>query len=213
MLMQEWNQLCQPAWSDRELVHKVKQAGKQSGERNFLRNAKPERWDSVKVPAYLSIAARAKPEPRKTSLALAAKEYIDTIRAGKSKLIELGIDELNYAIGGGVEAGEMIVMAARPSHGKSAVALQCVHYWTSQEMPCLIISEEMSSHALGKQALQYISDVPQEHWEHSLKELDGAVSEYMSNHAMATIVENCVTADAAVKRKSTRRSKRTRFRR
>lgn len=199
MLLQEWNQACQPPWSDRELLHKVKQANKQGGARNYLRIAKPETYDKIAIPAYRAPPPEPeKPQPRASTLANSMKACLDSIRNGKTELVSLGIGELDYAIGGGVEPGEMIVMAARPSHGKSAMALQCVHHWTALGKKVLLISEEMSSLALGKRALQFFSDVPEEDWQHSLSQLDGDVSKYAASHAPAYIAESCGTCEVAV---------------
>lgn len=50
-VMQPWNSTCQPPWSEPELQHKLDDAAKASGVTGYLRNAKPERWDSIRVPA------------------------------------------------------------------------------------------------------------------------------------------------------------------
>jgi KaiC/GvpD/RAD55 family RecA-like ATPase len=197
-LMHEYSQRCAPPWTDRELVHKVKQAAKQPGERGYLRNAAPERWQSVKVPSYTEPPQAVKPEPRMTTLVDAANTYLDSIRNGKSPLIELGIPDLDYALGGGVERGELLIFAARPSHGKSAVALQCAHYWTAQGMPCAIVSEEMSAVALGKRTLQFLSPAPQEHWSGLADQMQSEVDEYARTHAKCIVLEGCGGAGTAV---------------
>ena len=46
-VLKEWNQTCQPVWSDFELQHKIDDAEKQPGERGYLRDASPERWDDL----------------------------------------------------------------------------------------------------------------------------------------------------------------------
>ena len=51
-----------------------------------LRNTPQDRWDSVKVPEYK--APRPKPETRVTTLADAAKRYLETIKAGKTTLFD-----------------------------------------------------------------------------------------------------------------------------
>ena len=117
------------------------------------------------------------PEPamrgrKQVQLVDAAQAYINRMRDGQTALIETGISELDYALGGGVEIGEMLIAAARPSHGKSAFALQCTHHWTAAGLPTLIVSEEMSALALGKRTLQFASNVPQEHWQASATELE-----------------------------------------
>src|SRR5262249_51759636 len=148
--------------SEKELAHKVESAMKQPGERGYLRNSAPRNWSRIRVPDYTE--PPPKPEPRITTLLDATREYIEKIRTTGTNLIELGIGELDYAVGGGVEKGEMVIFAARPSHGKSAVALQCIHHWTGRGMPCAIVSEEMSAMMLGKRTLQFSTDVPQEYW-------------------------------------------------
>jgi KaiC/GvpD/RAD55 family RecA-like ATPase len=197
-LMREFSERCNPPWSERELQHKVSQAAKQPGPRGYLRNAKPERWQSVDVPDYREPTPAPKHEPRITTLADAAKDYLDSIRHGQTPLIETGISDLDYALGGGVERGELVIFAARPSHGKSAVALQCVHEWTRRGMPCAIISEEMSPTALGKRTMQFISDAPQEHWSDLTAHLDAQIDDYAKSHAPCIVLEGCGDSETAV---------------
>lgn len=194
-LLCEWNQTCQPPWSERELRHKASQASKQPGQRNYLRNTQPERWSTISVPKYE--APKTAREIKTTSLTTATREYIEKIKTGGATLIDLGLGDVDTALGGGVEAGEIIVIGARPSHGKSLASLQIVHQWTGEGRPCLIISEEMSRMMLGKRTLQFISDVPQEHWRTNVTALERAVDDYEEKRADAIIVESCGTAEAA----------------
>lgn len=192
-LLCEYNATCQPPWSEKELRHKVQSALKQPGERGYLRNATPQRWDSIRVPDYEPPVKDIKI----TTLADASREYIARIREGGANMVDLGIADVDHALGGGVEPGEIIVIGARPSHGKSAAALQIVHQWTGDGRPCLVISEEMSRIMLGKRTLQFISDIPQEHWQTRTELLDRAVDNYEETRAPAYIVESCGTAAAA----------------
>jgi KaiC/GvpD/RAD55 family RecA-like ATPase len=196
-LLHEYNQRCEPPWSERELEHKVRQAAKQPGQRGYLRYASPERWSGIAVPRYAAIAEPLIPEPRVTMLVNATKDYIDSIADGKTSLLDLGLGEVSYAVGGGVERGEMVIFAARPGHGKSAVALQCVHHWTSLGLPCAIVSEEMSALALGKRTLQYVTRVPDEHWSMSVAELRSDLDDYAEQRAPCVILEGCGTAEGA----------------
>jgi len=195
-LLEEWNQTCQPPWSQRELEHKIDDAAKQSGERNYLRNVQPERWAQIKVPTYFS--PPRKREPVQTTLVESAGNYLHRLLDGKGKLTETGLPDLDYAIGGGLEHGELVIMAGRPSHGKSAVALQCVHHWTSLGLPTLIISEEMSSLALGKRTIQFLSDVPNEHWETSAIKVARQIDEYAAMRTPCHVIESCGTVELAV---------------
>lgn len=194
-LLREWNQSCQPPWSERELIHKITSAQKQPGERCYLRNVQPERWQQVRVPEYKS--PPSKPEPKLTTIVDAAEKFIEKLRSGPCETIKLGIPDLDSAIGG-VERGELVVIAARPSHGKSAVALQCAHNWTANGMNCLIISEEMSALALGKRSLQFISETPSEYWHSSIDSLTQELSEYSTDRASCYIAEGCGTTEAAI---------------
>lgn len=51
-VLSEWNAMCVPVWTEHELRHKVESASKASGKVNYLRNADPERWESIQVPKY-----------------------------------------------------------------------------------------------------------------------------------------------------------------
>ncbi|MBN2291802.1 MAG: AAA family ATPase [Pirellulales bacterium] len=42
MLLREYNDRCEPPWSEKELQHKIKSAGQQPGERGYLLNARPQ---------------------------------------------------------------------------------------------------------------------------------------------------------------------------
>jgi archaellum biogenesis ATPase FlaH len=195
-LLTEWNQLCQPPWSDRELEHKINSALKVPGERGYLRNANPQTWDRIDVPAY-TLPEQPKPRPVVTS-AVAAQNYIDRIKAGQVSLVATGLPNLDFAIGGGLEPGEMVIVAARPSHGKSTVALQCAHQWTSDNRPVLFITEEMSAMALGKRTLQFASGLPQEEWRESLSDLQLDLHDFAAERQDCYIIENCGTSAAVV---------------
>lgn len=195
-LMHEFNQTCNPPWSDKELNHKIRQAAKQSGERNYLRNIPFERWGSIEVPTYQEPPRKS--EPKRTTLVDSMRRYVTRLEAGEVKLLETGIPDVDYAIGGGVEKGELIVVAARTSHGKSVMGLQAVHEWTGLGRPCLIISEEMSSLALGKRGIQYASEVPEEHWRNSVSYINKEIDNYATDRAGAIIVESCGNVENAV---------------
>jgi hypothetical protein len=197
-VLREYNQTCSPPWSEKELLHKVAQAAKQPGPRGYLRNTSPERWDRISVPQY-GEPAPVENEPRITTVAEAARAYVELLANGLAPLIDTGIPDLDYALGGGVEKGEMVILAARPSHGKSAVGLQLVHHWTAKGMPCAFISEEMSSLALGKRTVQFVSDIPQEHWVALSGALLDTIEDYASTHAKTLILEGCGTAEVAEK--------------
>lgn len=194
-LFREWNQLCQPPWSDRECEHKIDSAIKAPGERGYLRNTRPEHFAGVRVPKYVQ------PQPEKdiatTTLVEAANAYIAMVEKGGHGLIDLGLSDLDYALGGGVTKGEMILIAGRPSHGKSLIGLQIIHNWTRRGMKSLMVSEEMSALAIGKRTLQYISEVPDEHWQKRIEQLRRDVQHHAANHVTCFLAESVRTVGAA----------------
>lgn len=195
-LLREWNQGCQPPWSERELAHKVSEAMKQPGERNRLRNARQENWDKITISQYTPPVVEA--PPTKLCLEDAARGYLKATSEGKETLIELGLPDVDYALAGGVEPGEMVILAARPSHGKSTVALQIIHHVTSNGIPAAMISEEMSASALGKRVIQFASIVPQEHWRQSSSQVEAELDRHFKQRAKCIVIESCRTADRAV---------------
>lgn len=190
----EWNHGCQPPWSEKELIHKVESAQSATGERGYLRNVDPKNFDKVVPPSYKLPDAPYVPES--TTLKAATLKYVKAVTEGIQKSIDTGLPELDYAIGGGVESGELVILAGRPSHGKSAIALQMIHHWTLQKLPCLMISEEMSAIALGKRVTQFATDLPQEHWEVRAVCLNDEVEKHFHDRAECRLIESCKTAEA-----------------
>lgn len=190
-LLASWNQQCQPPWSEKELRHKLDDARKQPGERNYLRDANPFHWPRIEVPKYEA------PKTDGITLHNAALSYLEQLTSGKKLLIELGIADLDTALGGGVAPGEMVVLAARSGHGKSAVALQCLDTASRNHLPSLMISEEMSSLSLGKRVIQFASETPEEHWKHSAESVRKDLEWHFEKRSAVYVVENCRTADKA----------------
>ncbi len=77
-LFAEWSQKCTPPWSEREIRHKLDQADKQAGERGYLKNVRPERWETVRVPHYKA----PQPPPASVTLQSSAHAYLDSLKAG-----------------------------------------------------------------------------------------------------------------------------------
>lgn len=194
-ILRDFNQRCQPQWSEKELLHKVQSAGKQSGERNYLRNAAPGNWQRIQVPRYTETPPPN--VPKSITLVDAATSYINRIKAGEISTVSVSLPDLDRTLRGGVEFGEMILFAARPSHGKSCMGLQCVHHWTALGYRAAIVSEEMSAMMLGKRTLQFVSKLPQEHWFDMVSGLETDLEAYRKTHEQCVIFESCKTADVA----------------
>lgn len=197
ILMSEFNQRCQPPWSERELQHKVDSAEKQPGDRGFLRDAKPETWDSITIPSYQQDEPPKESEFKVTTLESAAAKYLASLESGKNDLVSLGIGDLDHALAGGVQFGEMVIVAARPSHGKTAFAMQCLDAFCSASLPSAIISEEMSELALGKRAVQFAVPTPEEHWIPEVEKVRSDLVVHFRDRSPCYVVEACRTAEAA----------------
>jgi replicative DNA helicase len=198
-LIREWNTGCQPPWSERELLHKIKQAGNQPGARGYLSEARPESYEKIRIPSSYKEkpeAAEQVDEPNEIkTLADAAREYLQTLADGTQDLVKLGIPDLDDAMGGGVAYGEMVIFAARPSHGKSAIALQIVHNATANGLPALFVSEEMSALALGKRTVQFASNIKEPQWQLNPDDVESDVERHFRQRAPAYIIESTGTAE------------------
>lgn len=195
LLASEFNPRCQPPWSEKELRHKVESANVQPGQRGYIRDAKPDDWSKIvlRTPAEpkLAVAESVASGPRRTTLADAAAKYLESMETDAGSLITTGIPDLDHAIGGGVALGEMVIVAGRPSHGKSAIALQMIHHMTSKGIGAVIISEEMSAVAIGKRAVQFAVDVPEREWTTSKEDVRDQLDYHFGKRAPAIIVESC----------------------
>jgi KaiC/GvpD/RAD55 family RecA-like ATPase len=201
ILQMEFNPRCQPPWSDRELQHKVSQAKKQPGATGYLRDALPEQWSKIRLPSNYKEKPQ-EPEPEKHEIRVskvhdAARSYIEQLKDGSNNLVCSGIPKLDYAIGGGFALGEMVVVAARPSHGKSMIALQMAHAMTQAAYPVALVSEEMSALALGKRAVQFVTNVPEQHWAYRSEDVLSEIDQHFSKRVESFIIESCGTVERA----------------
>lgn len=198
LLENEFNPRCQPEWTEREIRHKVKDALSQPGPTGYLLEVQPINYSRQPVPEYKpTLPAEPPTECRVVTLEESVYSYLESVKEGNRKLIETGIPDLDYAIGGGMEFGEMMILAARPNHGKSAVALQMLHHMTSQQMPSVLISEEMTAAALGKRVVQFATTRPEEHWRGDMQTVLRDIGIHFERRAKAIVVEACGTGEKA----------------
>lgn len=202
VLLSEYNQRCEPQWNEKELRHKLDSADNQAGERGYLRDS--QNPQAVPLPKYdpppmpTTLPKESTSPIRVTTIEDAAEKYLVQIESGKQSLVEMGIGDLDYALGGGVEFGEMIIVAARPSHGKSMFALQIMHHFAALKLKGMLVSEEMSALALGKRTVQFASDTPEEYWRHELVAVRSEMSKHFADRAKCWIIEGCGKAEKVV---------------
>jgi replicative DNA helicase len=126
----------------------------------------------------------------------ACHEYLSQLEKGETIVVPSGLGELDYSIGG-VGFGEMAVVAARPSHGKSAFALQWADQAASLGVSSLLISEEMGKLEIGKRALLSISEFNELEWKERMSVMRGDVDEHYAKREPIHLVESCNTVDRA----------------
>jgi len=109
-----------------------------------------------------------------------------------------GLKSVDRALRGGVAPGELCVIGARPSHGKTMVGLQyCYHVASTQNTKCLIISEEMTAAALAKRAIQHASNLEERHWRDHWDSVFDEVVAFNDSMQSILLVENCRTSARA----------------
>lgn len=89
-----------------------------------------------------TVKARREPQHIHQSLA----EYMQLLHdlsEGKNPAIPLGIRRLDQLLNGGIRRGEMMVIGARPKHGKTALALALARN-VARDYGVLFISQEMA---------------------------------------------------------------------
>ena len=123
-------------------------------------------------------------------------ETIETYRKGQTPAVFWGIPDIDQILGG-VMPGELIVIGARPSMGKSLVALQWLDCAARIGIPGLMISEEMSAASLANRCLSTITDVPSEKWKAEADRIEFDAKEHFKNSAPVLIAEKCGTVAAA----------------
>lgn len=74
--------------------------------------------------------------------------------------IPTGLSALDEALGGGIQPGRVIVLAARPSVGKTSLATQILLRVGEQGHPALMLSQEMSASELTFRAMANMCNVP-----------------------------------------------------
>lgn len=127
----------------------------------------------------------------------AAHAFVDRIEKGQQIYVPSGISELDESMDG-VAPGEVCIIAARPSHGKTAVALQWLASASKLGVAGLLISEEMSMIEIGKRRLQSVTSVPSEQWvAASAHVLRRDIDDWHNGTVDVYLVESCNTIDRA----------------
>lgn len=113
-----------------------------------------------------------------------------------AKLLTLGLPGIDRAIGGGVLPGEVIIVAGRPSHGKSVVAMQALDSLSAQ-VPVLMLSEEMSVRSLAKRMLCNTTSLDPAEWKTRKRDVSKQAVSHFKGKKHFLISESCGTVERA----------------
>lgn len=164
-------------------------------EQGYEKGERDDWIDTTVERAYDFLGARQTERTTTWTIEDAAAEYVDELRRGIPPHIGSGISELDYSIDG-VAPGEVCIIAARPSHGKTAFAMQWVDHAAERGTPCLLISEEMSKLELGKRALLSISELEFGDWHGREDELVASIRAHYAHRAKVFGLESVQSIDA-----------------
>ena len=87
------------------------------------------------------------------------RDFLEARAAGGRTGNPTGIKKLDAMLGGGLKRRTLTVLAARPSTGKTALALQASAFMM-KDMGVYFQSLEMNAAALGKRLISHLSEVP-----------------------------------------------------
>lgn len=97
---------------------------------------------------------------------------VEAIKAGEpsdQESISTGIEYLDDDLNGGFHPSQSIVLAARPSIGKSALALSFALHAARQSIPAVLFSLEMSCKEVGERTLSNVSRISKSAFESAVK--------------------------------------------
>lgn len=108
-----------------------------------------------KIGAIAAQGTRKQPRPIAASL-LGRVDRVSELADGKvSPGWSLGIPRLDAMLGGGVRPGELVILAARPSVGKSSLALQFALHQAQAGRKTLMCSQEMPETQVADRAIAH----------------------------------------------------------
>lgn len=120
-----------------------------------------EALDSVQSQLASLKRLRQGSEPRAIGELMTARVAVwEALQAGEQLPgVPTGLPQLDEALGGGIKPGKVIVLAARPSVGKTSLATQILLHVGGQGTPGLMLSQEMTSGELMDRAAAHLGSI------------------------------------------------------
>ena len=88
-----------------------------------------------------------------------AKATKEAIKAGQSVRVTTGFETIDLVLNGGMKGGQLVVLAARPSVGKTALMLQMAKAAAAAGNPAIIYTLEMPAQELGERLMYSTGEV------------------------------------------------------
>lgn len=88
-----------------------------------------------------------------------AEQTQEALRAGKNVRVTTGFSTIDKVMNGGMKAGHLVIIAARPSVGKTALMLQMAKAAAQAGNPAIIYTLEMPSNELGERLMYSTGEV------------------------------------------------------
>ena len=86
------------------------------------------------------------------------------LRERDSEIYSTGWGKVDYALGGGIAPGELAIIGAATSHGKTLVALQMAYAASESGIVVLCVSEEMTPKTLADRAILAATEIETKDW-------------------------------------------------
>jgi replicative DNA helicase len=101
---------------------------------------------------------------RFVSLQSEMRKRMQELRQSKPELYSTGLNSLDTRLRGGVAPGEMVVVGAATSHGKTLFGMQFSYEISSAGAAVLVVSEEMTPRTLAERGILSATETEQSEW-------------------------------------------------
>lgn len=105
------------------------------------------------------------------------------LREHDPEIFSTGWKKVDAVLGGGIAPGEMAIVGASTSHGKTLVALQMAYAASERGLGVLCVSEEMTPKTLADRAILAATEIESKDWRKSWDRVFDDVVDWEESHA------------------------------